>query len=150
MAERPSDLLPPRWYMVNKYGAATLCVDKRDALDNARAADGQFPRDAPHVAAQLAPVRTLDAAPLASGPTHDRSGIVAQLLDSANIRELPNWVRVLMQRAADALDAAPSEPSAECWRRAMVDYIGDSMKPKHMDWIEQRARALSQENNRGT
>jgi hypothetical protein len=61
--ERPSDLLPPRWYMVNNFGAATLCVDQKDAMKIARASDRLFPRDAPHVAVQLAPARTIDAAP---------------------------------------------------------------------------------------
>lgn len=59
----PSDsaiALPPRWYMVNNYGAATLCVDQADAESNVREADEQFPRFAPHVAVQLAPVREID------------------------------------------------------------------------------------------
>jgi hypothetical protein len=58
--ERP---IPPRWYMVNSYGVATLCVDESSARLKLRSADKLFPRFAPHVAVQLAPARTLDAAP---------------------------------------------------------------------------------------
>jgi hypothetical protein len=45
-----------RWYMVTKDGAATLCVDRADAEQNARDADIAWPRNAPHRAVQLVEV----------------------------------------------------------------------------------------------
>ena len=42
-----------RWYTVNRIGDATLCVDKRDAEENAHEADLVWPGDAPHRAVQL-------------------------------------------------------------------------------------------------
>jgi hypothetical protein len=89
--------IPPRWYVVNNYGAATLCVDQEDADALALNSDRLFPREAPHVAVQLAPVRTLDA--------------------------------------------APSEPSAECWRRAIADIFGPDMSAT----VERRARERAKE-----
>jgi hypothetical protein len=54
--------IPARWYMVNNCGAATLCCDEADANHVAEESDRLFPRDAPHVAVQLAPVaREIDA-----------------------------------------------------------------------------------------
>ena len=43
----------PRWYCITSDGAATLCVDRADAEQNAADADIQFPRRAPHRAVQL-------------------------------------------------------------------------------------------------
>jgi hypothetical protein len=48
--------IPPRWYMINNHGAATLCMDAEDARKNAVEADMLYPRNAPHVAVMLAPV----------------------------------------------------------------------------------------------
>ncbi len=93
MAERPSDLLPPRWYILDKDGEAMLCRDEADAIAEAVRNDQRFPKRGPHVAAQLAPVRTLDA--------------------------------------------APSEPSAECWRRAVEQW-----KAKHGWYVGDRLQAV--------
>ena len=49
--------LPPRWYMISKSGAAMICVDEADAWREAARADHAWPDDAPHTAAQLAPVQ---------------------------------------------------------------------------------------------
>ena len=43
----------PRWYSVNNMGMATLCADQADAEDVAKTCDIDFPRQAPHRAAQL-------------------------------------------------------------------------------------------------
>jgi hypothetical protein len=52
---------------------------------------------------------------------------------------------------ARALAAAPSEPSAEHWRRAISDWNGDHPRDPdaaYLKRIEQRARELSQESRR--
>lgn len=41
------------WYMVNRDGMATLCVDREDAEAEARKADRAYPRNGPHRAVQL-------------------------------------------------------------------------------------------------
>ena len=43
----------PRWYCLNKIGAATLCVDQADAVETALDADIAFPNRAPHRAVQM-------------------------------------------------------------------------------------------------
>jgi hypothetical protein len=54
--ESPAALLPARWYVVTNYGAATLCLNEADARKSARQYDRDWPKNAPHVAVQLAPV----------------------------------------------------------------------------------------------
>lgn len=54
--ESPAAPLPARWYVVNRYGAATLCVDEDNAHGVANECDLAWPANAPHVAVQLAPV----------------------------------------------------------------------------------------------
>lgn len=49
--------IPPRWYVVDKIGEATLCADEKDAHLDAEAHDRFWPNNAPHVAVQLAPVQ---------------------------------------------------------------------------------------------
>lgn len=49
--------IPHRWYMITKDGAATLCVDEYDAMQNVIDADVLYPNNAPHTAVQLAPVQ---------------------------------------------------------------------------------------------
>jgi hypothetical protein len=71
--ERP---IPSRWYSVNRIGAATLCCDGDDATEVSARFDRLFPRDAPHVAVQLAPARTLDAAPADPVMSADRFVVV--------------------------------------------------------------------------
>jgi hypothetical protein len=44
-----------RWYMVNKMGMATLCVEKEDAEQEAADAQMAWPHMGPHRAVQLAP-----------------------------------------------------------------------------------------------
>ncbi|MFW8567009.1 MazG-like family protein [Orrella sp. 11846] len=48
--------IPPRWYMLNKIGMATLCSNEDDAICTQKEADMLFPAMAPHHAALLAPV----------------------------------------------------------------------------------------------
>lgn len=55
--------VPARWYMVNKDGAATLCVDQVDALKEAADANLCWPHLAPHQAVLL-------------GPAHDFSTMI--------------------------------------------------------------------------
>ena len=47
-----------RWYMVNKMGMATLCVEKEDAEQEAADAQMAWPHMGPHRAVQLAPAGT--------------------------------------------------------------------------------------------
>ena len=53
--ERHLDMVG-RWYMVNRDGTATLCVDREDAEAEARKADREWPRNGPHRAVQLVEV----------------------------------------------------------------------------------------------
>ena len=50
-----------RWYSVDKTGAATLCIDEADAIHEAEKNNKQYPRNAPHRAAQLVPYADLSA-----------------------------------------------------------------------------------------
>lgn len=57
----------------------------------------------------------------------------------------------LRPECARTLDDAPSEPSAEHWRRAISDWNGDHPRDPdaaYLKRIEQRARELSQESRR--
>lgn len=85
---------------------------------------------------------------VASGPAHSRNRIVAQLLDSAEIKSLPGWVRDLFTKTADAIEAQPPPaalaepvPSAEHWRVAIANIFGADM----IETVEQRAIALARE-----
>ena len=52
----------PRWYCLNKIGAATLlCADQADAVAAALDADRAFPSCAPHRAAQMVELPRKDA-----------------------------------------------------------------------------------------
>lgn len=51
-----SERVPARWYMVNKDGAATLCVSQVDALKEAAEANLCWPHLSPHQAVLLGPV----------------------------------------------------------------------------------------------
>ena len=55
---KPEDDLavPPRWYVVNRDGLATLCADEADARKVADECDLMFPRAAPHRAVLLGDV----------------------------------------------------------------------------------------------
>ena len=52
---KPEDDLavPPRWYVVNRDGLATLCADEADARNVADECNLWFPRVSPHRAVQL-------------------------------------------------------------------------------------------------
>lgn len=59
--------------------------------------------------------------------------------------------KILILKRAREIDAAPSEPSAEHWRRAISDWNGDHPRDPdaaYLKRIEQRARELSQESRR--
>lgn len=43
------------WYVIDRVGMATLCKDRDDAHSSAAEHDANYPRNAPHVAAQLRP-----------------------------------------------------------------------------------------------
>jgi hypothetical protein len=49
------------WYVVDKDGESTLCVDKDDAELSARVANRAFPGYAPHRAVQLVDAAEVDA-----------------------------------------------------------------------------------------
>lgn len=65
---------------------------------------------------------------------------------------LTEFIRRVVQRAR-TLDAAPSEPSAECWRRAIVEICAPGQYEDHVErvmtaaqrHIEQRAREIARE-----
>lgn len=42
-----------QWYCISADGLATLCADEDDAKQNAKVADMEWPRNAPHRAVQL-------------------------------------------------------------------------------------------------
>ena len=48
-----SEQQKPRWYCVAKNGATTLCDNKEDAEEEAKAGDAVWPQLAPHRAVQL-------------------------------------------------------------------------------------------------
>ena len=54
-----------RWYMVNKMGMATLCVEKEDAEQEAADAQTAWPHMGPHRAVQLVEA-SFDAADMAT------------------------------------------------------------------------------------
>ena len=90
-----------RWYMVNKDGMATLCVDREDAEAEARKADREWPRNGPHRAVQLAEAQ---ATALAKPYCHEdcmayTAGIEKELQDAqAAARPTPTHLEA-MERA---------------------------------------------------
>lgn len=78
-----STAIPPRWYMLNNIGFATLCADKKEAEIEASDANMCFPHSAPHRAVQLVDVAERDelTARLEAGKTVWRQ-------DQARIAEL--------------------------------------------------------------
>ena len=127
MAERPSDLLPPRWYVVNNYGKATLCVDENDARSNVIEADRRWPFDAPYVAVQLAPVRTLDAAP--SEPSTESADELARLRAEVaeNKREIDELVRAVNLGSERAKKAERERDELRCALGKAHNYL-ESLK----------------------
>ena len=51
-----TNTVPPRWYVVDAFGMATLCQDETDAKANAADYNECWPNNAPHTAVQLAPI----------------------------------------------------------------------------------------------
>ena len=49
------EMVPARWYMVDKIGMATLCSNRADAEQEAKDATLCYPHMAPHCAVLLAP-----------------------------------------------------------------------------------------------
>lgn len=47
----------PRWYVADRHGALTLCLDEADARKEARMRDRWFAAGAPHVAIRLGRAR---------------------------------------------------------------------------------------------
>jgi hypothetical protein len=45
-----------KWYMLNKIGMATLCINEEDAIQCAKDADIACPDMAPHIATLMMPV----------------------------------------------------------------------------------------------
>lgn len=54
--------LPNRWYVVSRYGVATLCVDERHAKSVAVSFNTLYPQHTPHHAALLGDVAAIVAA----------------------------------------------------------------------------------------
>lgn len=54
-----SPAVPARWYSVSRIGAATLCVDERDARRTAAQCDVEYPSGAPHRALLMGDVSEL-------------------------------------------------------------------------------------------
>lgn len=166
--------IPPRWYMVSRYGGATLCIDEADALYECKKADMEYATHAPHVAVQLAPVRPLNAAPT-DGLQQFASDLAARQVD------MPTECAAIIAKNFDKLfdaepseqrctcdggsfevkrhpfivnrsctihgDAAPSEPRAEHWRAALYEAreFQEWITTQQAEWIEQRARELAKE-----
>ena len=70
-----------RWYMVTKDGAATLCVDQKDAEFEAKDADAAWPEFSPHRAVQLveASFEAADMATAAADGFRSAAAMVAKL-----------------------------------------------------------------------
>jgi hypothetical protein len=62
LLEQPAPVRHPRWYCVDKTGAAILCADEDDARQNAKLAEQDWPRNAPYRAVQLCAVYDAEAA----------------------------------------------------------------------------------------
>ena len=59
---QPAPVRHPRWYCIDKNGAAILCADEDDARQNAKLAEQDWPRNAPYRAVQLCAVYDAEAA----------------------------------------------------------------------------------------
>jgi len=66
---QPAPVRHPRWYCIDKNGAAILCADEDDARQNAKLAEQDWPRNAPYRAVQLCAVYDAEAANGITGET---------------------------------------------------------------------------------
>lgn len=66
------------WYCVSQVGAATLCVNRQDAMEAAREGDMLWPQHAPHYVARLERVK----------PTPLAQRKIQSIIDSGEYREM--------------------------------------------------------------
>ena len=93
----------PRWYCLNRFGAATLlCADQADAVETALDADIAFPSRAPHRAVQMVELLRKDASnerlrdldcPHCGGSGHVDDVQTAVAVDAAQYRQPDGWLQ---------------------------------------------------------
>lgn len=95
-----------RWYMVTHDGVATLCEDRRDAEEEAKAADMAWPYSGPHRAVQLveASMAGYTAADMATAAAQGfRDGVASASVNSDGSITPGTWAQLKLMMEAGAV-----------------------------------------------
>ena len=118
-----------RWYMVNKMGMATLCVEKEDAENEAADAQRFWPHMGPHRAVRLveASFTAADMATAAADGFRDGSACAAEVAKLKGQRMVLCALLGECLPVIDALIQMPGTDDSDARLNGLMARVGDAL-----------------------
>lgn len=125
--KQPDALREGCWYMVNRFGEVTLCVDREDAEAEARKTDREWPRNGPHRAVRLVEA-SFEAADMATAAAE---GFRASAAEVAKFKGQRLVLCSLLRECLPVIDALMHTPQSDYsdeYLNRLLSRAGDALK----------------------